>query len=279
MNVTAHVIWGIGRSSRRSRQLKRLREAARCVLSIRYVFGILPAPSRAFRAEPRRSELQQLPLAELVDRCRAETEKFLRREPHRDDYCLELFRRAIGESDQAAWAAVVGQYRGMVLSWVRRHPAWSTAREDEDYWVNRTFERFWTAIGPDRLAAFPGLAALLRYLKMCAHSVLLDEVRSQAPVALETSADPPAEADPAQDVEGLVTGRVAAGELWAAVRAETQDEAERIVAYLCLAHGLKPREIVERHPDRFAGVADVYRAKRNLLDRLRRSPDIQKFLD
>jgi len=247
-------------------------------LSIMYIFGILPAHGRAFRAEPRRSELKQLPLAELVNRCRAETDKFLRREPHRDDDCLELFRRAIGEADQAAWAAVVSQYRGMVLSWVRRHPVWSTAREDEDYWVNRSFERFWTAIGPERLVGFPGLAALLRYLKMCAHSVLLDEARSQAPAALEASADPPMEADPAQDVEKLVTDRVAADELWATVRAETQDEAERLVAYLCLAHGLKPREVFERRPDRFAGVADVYRVKRNLLDRLRRNPDIQKFL-
>ena len=63
-----------------------------------------------------------------------------------------------------------------------------------------------------------------------------------------------------------------------AIAAEVQDEAERRVAYLCFVLDLKPREVQERHPELYATVDDVYRIKRNLLDRLRRNPAIRAFL-
>ncbi|CAA9541297.1 MAG: hypothetical protein AVDCRST_MAG88-32, partial [uncultured Thermomicrobiales bacterium] len=56
------------------------------------------------------------------------------------------------------------------------------------------------------------------------------------------------------------------------------DAAGLFAPRLCLALELKPSEVHARYPDRFASVADVYRIKRNLLDRLRRSPEIRRFL-
>ncbi len=81
------------------------------------------------------------------------------------------------------------------------------------------------------------------------------------------------------DAEAVAAGEVAVQELRRAIDAELHDEAERLVAHLCLVLDLKPREVSARHPDRFADVADVYRVKRNLLERLRRSPAIRRFLD
>ena len=40
-----------------------------------------------------------------------------------------------------------------------------------------------------------------------------------------------------------------------------------------------PREIVVRRPDKFSDVVDVYRVKRNMVERLRRSRAIQRLLD
>ena len=60
---------------------------------------------------------------------------------------------------------------------MRQHPASERIHEREDC-VNLVFERFWVAIGPDRFAEFPSVAALLKYLKMCVHTVLIDEVRA-----------------------------------------------------------------------------------------------------
>jgi len=218
-----------------------------------------------------------IPLAELIGACREETAKFLRREPFRDAYCFELVRRAISDRDQAAWDAVFAQYRGIVLAWVRQHPARATTREDDDYWLNRTFERFWQAVGPERIAAFAGLAAILGYLKLCCHSVLLDEVRAQGALRFEPFPDHEG-ATGGEDVEAAAIGELSGRDLWGVISAELHDESERLVAHLCLVLGLKPREVYERHRERFADVADVYRVKRNLLDRLQRSPDIRRFL-
>lgn len=219
-------------------------------------------------------DVRLVPVAELAGSCREETEKFARREPSRDIFCLELLRRAIVERDEAAWGAVFAQYQGLVLGWVRRHPAAASVAEDEGYWVNRTFERFWSALRAERFDSFAGLAALLRYLKLCAHSILLDEVRARARARIEEG-----------EVEGRVAGPESATlealgrqELWRIVAATAGDEQERLIARLCFALDLKPREIQARYPEQFATVAEVYRVKRNLLERLRRNAELRALL-
>jgi hypothetical protein len=220
-----------------------------------------------------------MPLAVLAARCREETEKFLRHEEAHDAYCFEVFRRAIFDRDEPAWRAVFVQYRGIVLSWVRRDPVATLSREDDEYWVNRTFDRFWTAVGPERFGAFPGMAALLRYLKLCTHSVLLDEVRARGAAHSEPLDDRVAESIATPDVAEAAIGQLAGGDLWDVILTEMQDEAERRVAYDCFVLDLKPREVQERHPQLYGSVDDVYRIKRNVLDRLRRSPHIRGFLE
>ncbi|HEY8292344.1 MAG TPA: hypothetical protein VIG44_07645 [Thermomicrobiales bacterium] len=153
-----------------------------------------------------------------------------------------------------------------------------STREDDGFWVNRTFDRFWTAVGPERFDAFPNMAALLRYLKMCAHSVLLDERRARSAMGHERLTDYVGERIETPDIADHAVGQLAGSDLWAAIAAEMQDEAERQVAYCCFVLDLKPREIQERHPQLYATVGDVYRIKRNVLERLRRNPQIRAFL-
>jgi hypothetical protein len=224
-------------------------------------------------------DIRTMPLAALAAHCREETDKFLRRETTHDIYCFEIFRRAIFDRDESAWGAVFAQYRGMVLSWVRRHPVATQTREDDDYWVNRTFDRFWTAVGPERFGAFPGMAALLRYLKLCTHSVLLDDVRGRGAARSESLDDRVAESIETPDVADAAIGQLAGGDLWDVILTEVQDEAERRVAYDCFVLDLKPREVQARHPQLYGSVDDVYRIKRNVLDRLRRNLQIRGFLE
>lgn len=223
-------------------------------------------------------DMRLIPLAELATTCREETERFLRREPSRDDFCFEIFRRAVCDRFQPAWDAVFAQYQGMVLAWVRRHPVAANTREDDTFWVNRTFDRFWTAVGPERFGAFPSMAAVLRYLKMCAHSVLLDEMRARNATGRTPLTEDVADQIEAPDIADHAVSQLAGSDLWDAILEEVQDEAERHVAYECFVLDLKPREVQERHPHLYATVGDVYRIKRNLLDRLRRNTAIRAFL-
>lgn len=223
-------------------------------------------------------ERSHIPLGDLVARCREETERYARREATRDEFCLELFRRAICDRAAMAWEAVFAQYAPLVRTWVRTHPAAATTREDDEYWMNRTFERFWGAIPPERFAAFTHIAALLQYLKLCAHSVLLDELRARHSVRIEPLTDAGAEHAVTPDVAIAAVDAMEAQHLWEAIRAEARGMAEERIAYLCFVLGLKPREIHEQYPDQFPVVDDIYRIKRNLLERLKRSATIREFL-
>ena len=227
-----------------------------------------------------------MPLAEVVATCRDETGKFLRRAESDDAFCLELFRRAVCERSDAAWEAIMAQYRSLVVAWVRQQRVALALAESDDYWVNRVFERFWRAVGADRFDRFEGLSALLKYLKLCAHSVLLDEARARAARGGDSLDDVAAGASRrraavplAPDVEDIAVGELSAGELWQAIEAELADDVEQLVAYHSFVRGLKPREIYERYPEQIGSVADVHRIKRNVIERLRRSPQIRRFLD
>jgi hypothetical protein len=201
---------------------------------------------------------------------------------------LALFRRALEHGDQAAWETIVRRYRGLVLDWVRRITNARIPREQEDDWVTRAFERFWLAVGRQG-NRFRDLAAALQYLKLCVRSVVLDEARARQSAAAEpidgvderhfaTHGVLGAGSGLTTDAETVVLGRFAARDLWRAVLEALPDEDERIVANLSFVQGLKPGEIAAVHPQRFASVADVYRVKRNAIDRLRRCPSVLTWL-
>jgi hypothetical protein len=222
--------------------------------------------------------LHALAVAELARRCHEETLRFRRAEPRDDSFCFELFERAVARRDPDAWAAILAQYRGIVLAYVSQHSAAAQLRESDDYWVNRAFQRLWMALGPERFGQFPDLPALLKYLKLCVHSVLLDEVRARRAGSLSSLDELPETTPADHDAADSAIRSLAGQQLWSAVLREMHDETERQVAYLSFARDLKPADIYHRAPHLFASVADVYRIKRNLLDRLRRNPEIRAYV-
>jgi len=235
----------------------------------------------AIGRESREADPPRLLLQDLITACCEETAKFRRAEPYRDEICRELLRRALCLRDEQAWEAIVTIYRGMVLAWIRQHPADVAVDEEEDR-LNSAFERFWRAVGPDRFPLFMSTASLLGYLKTCVHSVLLDEVRRGRGAQLE-SLDELASAghEPmirAGSPEALVVDQLTVHELWSTISEELTDDSERLATYLSFEFGMKPSELHERYPDRYPTVADVYRVKRNVLDRLRRSHRIRTLM-
>jgi DNA-directed RNA polymerase specialized sigma24 family protein len=232
----------------------------------------------ADQAPPAAEELAAMSNAELLDACQRESGRFVRGDRFSDAFALELLRRAVCDRSSEAWEALVSLYGGIVRSCLRRYRGFAASPSDETIWVHRTFERLWLAVGPERLHLIPSVGALIAYLKTCAHSVIMDEARERLDprrVPLDLA---PAIAFELPDATVRVVERLTASEIWRAVAAELHDDAEREVAYQSFVHGAKPAEICAAAPERYAHVADVYRIKRNLLDRLRRSPRIREFL-
>lgn len=231
-----------------------------------------------FNCDVTTQDIRQLPLAVLFQSCQYETHNYLRQQPHDTRYAYELFRRAAW-GDNAAWECIYGQYAPLVANWIERNPALVFSDEEVQYLVNRTFERMWRRLTPETLTGFAELKQLLRYLELCANSCLLDynrkkkghtetswdELERHHPVLqVETEAEPLAERQQA--------------ELWRVLLNLVTDEVERVVLIASFILNLKPKQIQARYEQHFDTVVDVYRVKQNILQRLRRAPQLQQFM-
>ena len=223
------------------------------------------------------AQVERLSVNELARCCAEETNKFLRQNVSNDRYCLELFRRAIVKRDEDAWACVYQQYAPLVLTWVTQHQSAAAllGQDGSGPLVNAAFAKFSQALTPAKMQNFDSLAAILKYLKMCVHSVVADEVRArqarQYEETLELIEHEPAADDPADDV----VSSISAQSLWQVIQEELSNEDERILIYLAYVQGMKPSEISSQHRRLFPTVDDVYRIKRNVLERLRRNRRLQ----
>lgn len=223
---------------------------------------------------------EQLSIAELAHHCSEETTKFLKQSASNDRYCLELFRRAIVRRDDAAWQHIYQQYAPLVLTWVTQHQSAASflGQEGGSALVNAAFAKFSQALTPIKIDNFDSLASVLKYLKMCVHSVVADEVRSRQARQYEETLDAiehePSGSDPAEDV----IAQLSAQRLWIVIQEELNGEEERVLLYLAYVQGMKPSEICERQRHLFPTVDDVYRIKRNVLERLRRNRRLRRLL-
>jgi RNA polymerase sigma factor (sigma-70 family) len=232
--------------------------------------------SRVGKAEST-PQMELLSINDLARCCSEETNKFLKQSVSNDRYCLELFRRAITRRNDDAWACIYQQYAPLVLTWVNQHqsaaPLWG--QDGSAPLVNAAFAKFSQALTPAKMDNFDSLAAVLKYLKMCVHSVIADEVRSrqsrQYEETLELIENEPASEDPADDV----VSNISAQGLWQVIQEELNGEEERVLIYLAYIQGMKPGEISSQHRRLFPTVEDVYRIKRNVLERLRRNHRLQ----
>jgi DNA-directed RNA polymerase specialized sigma24 family protein len=215
-----------------------------------------------------------LSVATLTQEAHRNIARYLADRGHNEDpYAFELFRRAIVESDQDAWAALYGLYRALVRTWIANHLP--TVHIDVcEALTNDAFVKFFRAVPAARFGQFPATPVLLAYLKTCARSVAADSLRSQrARQAEESMADFDHEivlADPAEEVMMQMQAR----EIWEAIGAVV-DEQEHLVLQVICVLGWPARTLPRLYPELFPTVQDVYRIKRNVLERLRRNRQLQ----
>jgi DNA-directed RNA polymerase specialized sigma24 family protein len=225
---------------------------------------------------------QILTLSGLRHRCAQESDHFFNRQEHDPRFCYELFRRAILQRDERAWDYIYAQYQRLVTHWVERHAAFSTSGEESQFFMNRAFEKMWLGVTPQKFTTFTDLSALLRYLQMCVHSVMIDFARNkEQKLKLEAVEDHPyqQETERVTAVEDHIAAEFSRQELWRWLNQQFKDDKERYVVHGMFVLGLKPRDVQTQYPTHFSDVSEIYRTKENLLARLRRSPELADFLD
>ena len=212
--------------------------------------------------------LSELNLVILAEYCTQEINKYRHNEPSDERYCLEIFRRAVALRDHEAWAILQRQFTDNVRFWLARHAYREAAlrHETEQDYIDHAFQRFWQAVS-DQALTFTSLAGALRYLRLCLHCAIMDTLRAYAHARLEGL---PEQGHPD---EPQVEDRYDEGELWETIRSLLANERERRVAYLHFHCNLKPREIIRYCPGEFASEEEIYRIKRNIMERIIRNVD------
>jgi hypothetical protein len=215
-----------------------------------------------------------------------ETARFNRKEPADGRFGVELFRRALVEQDEEAWVSLYAQYAPLISNWLHRDarstPLFAREASGRDSLVNGAFAKFAAALAKHPWQ-FTSLAAILKYLKMCTHSTLLDELRLWqklegfevgTPEELEGLELEPGSDDPADEV----SARALSSKIWRILQYGFCNEQERLVIYLSFYVDMRPTEISRGYPHVFATPEDVHRIKRNVLERWRRDTHMRMVL-
>jgi DNA-directed RNA polymerase specialized sigma24 family protein len=186
----------------------------------------------------------------------------------------ELFRRAIEQRDEQAWAEGIARYRPWLISWARRASA--AIREHYDDIADDACARAWVALAPKHFARFSTLAALLSYLRSCVHTTAIDcarkEMQFERLIQTITAAD-------VATPEQIVLDQFDRAELWRIASSVARTKQERYILIASYVYDLSPRAILSRHPDLFADATEIYSTKRHLLDRLRRCPEMRELYE
>ena len=211
---------------------------------------------------------QALSISALVEQCQQEIQAYRRGKPFNEAYGLELLHRAIMQGDQVAWAGLQQCLGEMVRGWLRCHASREAAcrRESEENYVALAFERFWQATVQQRVA-FETLAGALAYLRASLHGALLDTLRAYSrpkEVSLLETGEPG---------EPYGEDQTDSNEVWEILQTMLPNRREQRLAYLLYYCGLKPREIVRFCPKEWSDIQEIYRLRRNIMERLLRNAD------
>lgn len=222
---------------------------------------------------PSNPSLETMNISLLVERCIDEMNKYRLGKPYTDRYCVELFHRALLQRDALAWEVIQRHFHEIVLRWMCSHPMRDIACrfDSEENYVAQAFTRFWLATAGNQQVEFQSAAAVLRYLRMSLHSVILDALRSYSrpkEMPLLACGDPE---------EPFVEDTHEGYEMWEAIFHLLPDKRDQRVVYLLFHCGLKPREILRFCPQEFSDVQEIYCLRRNIMERLLHHADYLRW--
>lgn len=216
-------------------------------------------------------EIEQVSLDSLIEQCADHTTRYLRKASHDTRYCMELFRRALVEGIDEALEHLRLIYEPLLLRWVYAHPLFPNTGEVAAYFSSEAFVKAYRALRGPRFFNFPGLPHIVKYMKSCVHTSIIQYMRDQRPDdLLPEDFDTPDSRDETTLIETT--------QLWEYISSLMQDDQERLLAHCSFVLDMKPREITQLYPavwqDERAVTIKLYRIRQ----RLRNDPEIRRLV-
>ena len=181
-----------------------------------------------------------------------------------EQYCLDMFRRALLKSDQHAREQLQQGFSGLGLSWIRLHPRREEAcrYQKEEYYVAQAFECLWQATAHHKELEFSTLAAVLKYLRASLNAVIIDTLRTYT-----RSREVPIEMHgcPGESVTAVHDN---SDGVWNNMLTLLSDTREQRLAYLLFHCGLKPEEIAHFYPQDFSDVREISSLRHNIIEQV-----------
>lgn len=216
----------------------------------------------------------------LANLCRENTDLYMRDQAASDSrYCYELIRRAIFRIENAD-KLFDEVYRPLLE---RKIYLLCKRQQLVADLTQEALMRFFRYITPETWQKFPTLGHVLSYLSKCGEAAVLNYYRKASPqkeddeVVLENGywdgkmvSKRPIEHDFEQ--------RQVHQRIWECVQRNCKDAEDHLLAEQLWLYEAKPQVIVERFADKFPHISDVYKRKRNLLDRIKRDRECQALV-
>ncbi|MEA3335180.1 MAG: hypothetical protein U9R25_04670 [Chloroflexota bacterium] len=239
------------------------------------------------------NKLRRMCLAELIDTCRQQTVNYLRTKEFGDDsYCLELFRRAVQDGDERAWAFIYTFYsteeffgKHYVLKWVRswmhgRHGPAIRATYTEGEMVQEVWLRFMRSEAAKNFQ-FDSMRHLMAFLRRLINNFAMDVARRRLPQIMDVytpeDGDSPLDLlrlmpDDAEPLDRLMSSQEAMDHLLRELQGDVIiDNKEWLVFQGYYLDELPPRKLYQDYPDDFSP-GEVETIRTRLARRLRKAP-------
>lgn len=204
---------------------------------------------------------------ERLDECMQNMRQYLVGEQSQVQSCFEIIQLAFSTDDEDAYQA---WYK--ILSWrveiaIRSHSLSEKLDEDIDYFINQIIARFWKSVRP-KYDEFTSAPAYFAYLRMCVNAELVDHARKQK---VHSSLDV---VPPLLPLSQNCTEE----QIWEIILKTFEKPEQQLLCELIYRFEMRPREIIERYPEKWTNKKKVYYLVYEINKRLRQHPELMDCL-
>lgn len=216
----------------------------------------------------------------LADLCKQQNAVFKKDKAASDGrYCYELIRRAVFRIDDADKL-----FYEIYKPWLEKK-IYFLCKEKEIVadLAQESFLRFFRYVTTDTWLQFPSLPHLLGYLSKCSQASVLNYYRktskrqeTEEPLNTEQLHSITTTKRP---IESSFDQQQLQQNIWDCVKRNCKDPEDHLLAEQLWLYGKKPDDLAHRFSEKFPHISDIYKRKRNLLDRIKRDTQCQNLLN